>query len=271
MASLGAIGMFRSNLEDWQSYVKRLQQFFVTNDIRGEEEQHAILLSTVGATTYQLIRNILAPVKPNDTSFTDIVDAVQQHRQPKPSVIVQHFMFHSRVRNSGEIVSAYVTELRKLSKGYKFSEVESDMLRDQLVCGINDQALQRWLLAEPDLTFKTALDVTQASEAADCQVKELGKQAHGKEVHSMSSRDRPQKRGGTQRKPGGMRSFIFQMWRQACCRHMQLQRLQMSPLWQGWVHSKSMPQQATRNSTEPLGQPTTCTSTDSPDPRGAHS
>ena len=47
------------------------------------------------------------------------------------------------------------------------------MLRDNLVCGIQDDATQRRLLAEPDLTFAKALQIAQVMEAASKDVKEL--------------------------------------------------------------------------------------------------
>ena len=40
------------------------------------------------------------------------------------------------------------------------------MLRDRLVCGINDEHTQRRLLSEPTLTFKKALEVAQGLEMA---------------------------------------------------------------------------------------------------------
>ena len=92
--------------------MERLQQYFVANDVESAEKQRASLLSAVGGATYQLIRNLLAPAKPTDKSFAEIVEAVLRHHQPKPSVIVQRFNFHSRSRNSGKNVSTYVAELR---------------------------------------------------------------------------------------------------------------------------------------------------------------
>ena len=49
------------------------------------------------------------------------------------------------------------------------------MLRDRIVCGFNDSRLQRRLLAEKDLTFKKALEMAQAWEAAESNAKDLQK------------------------------------------------------------------------------------------------
>ena len=47
------------------------------------------------------------------------------------------------------------------------------MLRDTLVCGIRDHRLQQRLLAETDLTFQKALDISQATEAAERNARDL--------------------------------------------------------------------------------------------------
>ena len=161
MATHGTIGEFQNAQESWQSYVERLQ-YFVANDVKTADKQHAVLLSTVGGQTYQLIRNLLAPTKPTEVTFAEIVDAVQKHVQPRPSIIVERFNFHSRARRQGEDVSTYVAELRKLSEHCNFGTALNDMLRDRLVCGIADQRIQRRLLAEPDLTFAKALELAHA-------------------------------------------------------------------------------------------------------------
>ena len=40
------------------------------------------------------------------------------------------------------------------------------MLRDRLVCGINNEQIQRKLLSEPELTYKKVLELAQGLKAA---------------------------------------------------------------------------------------------------------
>ncbi len=47
------------------------------------------------------------------------------------------------------------------------------MLRDRLVCGVNDKRIQRSLLSETKLSYKRALEFAQAMEAAECDTQEL--------------------------------------------------------------------------------------------------
>ena len=168
MATHGTVGEFNSTREDWVSYTERLVQYFVANGIAEEgDKRRAILLSSCGAATYQLICNLVAPDKPTDKNYTEIVAVVKAHHQPRPSTIVQRFHFHTRTQKPSESVGDFIAQLRKLSEYYEFGDTLQDMLRDRLVCGCRDQRLQRKLLAEPDLTFDQAFKIAKVMEAAE--------------------------------------------------------------------------------------------------------
>ena len=52
-----------------------------------------------------------------------------------------------------------MTELRSLSEFCNLGEMLEDMIQDRLVCGINDEAMQKRMLAEPNLTYKRAVEL----------------------------------------------------------------------------------------------------------------
>ena len=56
------------------------------------------------------------------------------------------------------------------------------MLRDRLVCGVNDDAIQRRLLADQNLMFEKALATAQSLEAAAQNMKELHQESQQDEV-----------------------------------------------------------------------------------------
>ena len=51
----------------------------------------------------------------------------------------------------------------------------NDILRDRLVCGIENSQIQRRLLAEPNLTLDKAVEILLAMESADCNAIDLQK------------------------------------------------------------------------------------------------
>ena len=170
----GTMSTFDPTLEDWGSYTERLQQYFTANDV-AEGKQKAILLSGCGVATYRLIKNLTAPDKPTDKTFAQLVQLVGEHHNPKPSVIVEHFRFNMRTRQQGESVATFIAELRHLTRYCNFGDSLKDMLRDRLVCGIENGPIQRRLLAEPSLTLDKAIKIALAMESADRNAKDLQK------------------------------------------------------------------------------------------------
>ena len=98
MATQGAVGPFDPQCEDWVSYTEHLQQWFVANNVLDTNKQRAVFLSTCGASTYRLIRNLVTLCKPVERTFKQLVDVVKAHYCPPPSVTAQRFTFNSRTQ-----------------------------------------------------------------------------------------------------------------------------------------------------------------------------
>ena len=152
MASTGTLGRvdeFDSSKDVWPEYVERLGHFFDANGITDGDKEQAVLLTVVGAVTYKMLRNLVSPNKPGEKTYEELVEALSKHFNPIPSVIVEHFKFHSWVRKAGKSIATYVAELRSLSEYCEFGTMLEDMLRDRLVCGVNDCNIQRTLAEGP--------------------------------------------------------------------------------------------------------------------------
>ena len=62
------------------------------------------------------LRSLIAPTKPTDKTFEELVAVLTEHYSPQPSEVMQRFRFNSRSRKEGESVAAYVAELRRLAE-----------------------------------------------------------------------------------------------------------------------------------------------------------
>ena len=170
-------------------YTERMEQYFAANNVQDTSKQRAILLSLCGAPTYKLIRGLVAPEKPMDRSYAELVELVGSHYNSKPSPIVQRFKFHSRIRQPDESVANFVAALKQLTEHCAFGPALDDMLRDRLVCDIEDGKIQHRLLAEPEPTFKKAFELVQAMATADKDAQDLRK-PHNLEVHAIGGSSR---------------------------------------------------------------------------------
>ena len=125
------------------------------------------MLGSCRITTYKLFKGLTAPSKPGEKSSDELKQLMLHHQNPCPNMIAEHFKFNSCVRNVSKSVSMLVAELRKLTQYCEYRELLNNMLRDRLVCGINDERTQQCLLSKASaLTLEKGLDIALSVESA---------------------------------------------------------------------------------------------------------
>ena len=77
---IGKIGEFEESNEDWPTYVERVEQYFVANEVDNEKKVPA-LLSLIGGKAYGLLRSLTVPSK---KTYDEIVKILEHHLSPKP-------------------------------------------------------------------------------------------------------------------------------------------------------------------------------------------
>ena len=95
MALFGQLGEFVESQEEWQQCAERMGHFFAANGVTTEERKCSIFLSVIGPKTYKLLCSCVSPSKPGDKSFAELVQVLKSHYNPKPSVIVERYKFHT--------------------------------------------------------------------------------------------------------------------------------------------------------------------------------
>ena len=89
-------------------------------------------------------------------------------------------------------MTVYVSELRAIAQYCNFGETLELMLRDRLVCGINDQQTQKKLLAEKVLSFDKAMEIAVAIESATQGTRDISSgMPNDAPLHHVSDRPPP--------------------------------------------------------------------------------
>ena len=144
----------------------------------------------MGGKAYQVIQNLLVPSTPREAN--QIVTLMKDHTKPTPGVIVQRFKFNTRDRQPNESMVNFMAALREIAQYCNYGSTFDLMLRDRLISGVRNAVIQERLLAEKDLTFKSALEIALVLEIADKNARDLAqsssiKQAAGEEDNSENS------------------------------------------------------------------------------------
>ena len=128
----------------------------------------------------------MEPDKPDSKTYQELLEVLKQHYEPKPVVIAERFRFYRWLQAPGESFASYVAELKNLARNCAFEGYLETALRDQFVCGIRSQMVQKHLLRETDLTFKLALEVALSVEAAEKHSTQLNSSATPTTISSSS-------------------------------------------------------------------------------------
>ena len=208
MALIGNVPEYKEG-DDFGQYVERLDFFFDVNKdiIKDDTAKRAVSLSAgVNSQTYNLVKKLLLPTKPEEKNYKELTALLKSHYSPKPSVIVERFKFHSRYRKAGESIPNYIAELRKLTEECNFCEnCLPDLLRDRLVVGINDETIQKRLLSESTLNFQKAKDIAVGMDSTAKNARDITRSVTGTlqaekpqkaSVHHLKSKSKPFKAKG---------------------------------------------------------------------------
>ena len=95
-----------------------------------EDKQVAILLSSIGAQTYSLLRDLAAPVVSGTLAFDRISEVLTTHFQPRRLVIAERFHFHRRIQAVDESIDEFDAALRNLAIHCEFGGTLEETLHD---------------------------------------------------------------------------------------------------------------------------------------------
>ena len=183
---------------DFEAYAEQLEFFFVANGVTDSKQKKAVLLTNLPTETYQLAKDLVAPILLREDSLTydTIVERLQKQLKPQKSALVARYEFDNRARNAGETVSQYVAVLKHLATDCKFNEaMRLERLRDRLVSGIRDKRMMSELLKLKleELTFDIAVTKCIAIEQSYKDVEALQGGKESKPV-DLLSKSKPNKK-----------------------------------------------------------------------------
>ena len=140
------------------------------------DKKRAILLTVCGKKTFALLKALSAPNKLSEVIFADLSKSLSEHCQPKPSVIMERFKFHTRTRRPDESVTEDFAALRRVAIQYKFGGELETNIRDKLVCRVGNADMPMKMLLDDGLTLEKAVKIARSEQRTD------GGERHGNPI-----------------------------------------------------------------------------------------
>ena len=134
-----------------------------------------------------------------------VLEQFEHFCEPRKNTIYERYLFFSRGQESGESIDKYATALRNMADNCEFQDLKDSLIRDCIVFGVTDSHVRERLLRVPDLTLNKALEIAQAAEATQSQMKQMQNlhevNAVGKKKEKIAKRKPEEKKpasGGVQ-------------------------------------------------------------------------
>ena len=107
----------------------------------------------------------------DEKKLSNVLEQFDAYCSPKKNEVYKRHVFRCRVQQQDESFDSYVTELRLKVKSCNYGDMQSSMLRDQIVFGIHNKKVRERLLREDSLTLEDAIRMCRASERTEKQMK----------------------------------------------------------------------------------------------------
>jgi len=164
-----------------------------------------LLLSVAGLELRKLVNNLPIADK-ND--FDAIIVSLKKYFKPVTNLILERHRFFSLVREPSEDIATFLVRLRKQAKLCEFETttvdtVTNQLIRDQLIKGIQSNKLTEHILSQGDISLERAIELAEgmqqaiydSSQLTDKQFKVLNVDDETNcNINSFSRRGRPHTR-----------------------------------------------------------------------------
>ncbi|KAB0794890.1 hypothetical protein PPYR_11729 [Photinus pyralis] len=171
--------------EDFKLYRERFENYLRMKEVFDNKTKSAcLLLGSIGATHYQTINALVAPQKPSELSYDELITHLEKHLSPERNMLVAQHYFLSTYQSGKQSISEYVTELKKnlgacnfLAKCQCTQEVSTaeQFLRAQFIRGLKDTWITEQLLQSNLTEFNEIVKKAIALEAARTDSQNLAK------------------------------------------------------------------------------------------------
>ena len=164
---------------------------------REESTKVKLVFYLFGSQGREIYSTMTFAVPEKQRNLKQVIDAFDKHCIPKEekNETVKRYKFFSRFQNPGKSLETFITDLKLLATIYNFGDLKDSLVRDGIICGIQDKQL-REDLKEPSFDLQRCLDACRATELSTERSKTL---KEGEQVNSLRDQMKRGKAFGNKR------------------------------------------------------------------------
>ena len=164
---------------------------YVDLTIPGEEDKDAkkkvkLFCYLVGESGRELLDTLMGDEPMSAWTLEGIISKFDDHCNPSINETVERYRFFTRNQSGSETIDSYVTELKLLAKTCNFGTLRDSLIRDRIVCGLNDASMRERLLREKKLELDVCVQLCRAAELSRENCRTIAGPTMEEEVHAVS-------------------------------------------------------------------------------------
>ena len=163
--------------------------FTVVTKLTSQSKQHqtACLTYALSDEVQDVVENLPYEQESDKDDIKKIITLLEQHYAGETNEIFESYKIFQRDQHEEETLTEYVAALRKLAATCNFGDLKERLIRDRIVCGIRNKALQAALLEDGKLTLKKCVDKCKAAERTGTQMSVMKSREHCREGASAET------------------------------------------------------------------------------------
>ncbi|XP_058814399.1 uncharacterized protein LOC131678341 [Topomyia yanbarensis] len=172
-----------ASFSDW---VERLGYFFAMSNVAEDaKKSHFITLS--GPSVFSELKLLFPNASLTDISYETMIEKLKARFDKVESDIIQRFKFNNRKQHPDESAEDFVLAIKLQAEFCNFKNFKHEAIRERIVAGLRDEALQQRLLNEQNLTLESAEKLIATWEMAGANARSLGIGVNAGQIASLNN------------------------------------------------------------------------------------
>lgn len=119
-----------------------------------------MFLYVIGSKGREIYETLSFTSKPDDRNLSHVLEGFEAHCNLKKNETVERYKFF---QEPGEPFERFLTDLKVLASTCNYGTLKDSLVRDGIICGIQDKQLREDLLKESDLNLEKCLRTCRAA------------------------------------------------------------------------------------------------------------
>lgn len=160
---------------NWEIFYQKFQLYLTaTGQTSAKDEvKCALLLSLIGEDALRTFNTFKFSGESTSQSYATVVEALKNYCSPKKNTTYERFKFAQRKWEEGEKFDNFLTALKTLVRHCDYGDQEESIIRDHIIQGCEDRALQEVLLRLEDTSLDKVAQHCRVVETSAMQAKQI--------------------------------------------------------------------------------------------------